>query len=475
MESSKNGKKEEMSLSRFWKYGTGIFFAFLSSQGIQVWSQTGSGLQPMNRILIIYDASNSMNARWQGASKMSISKKLVADIIDSLATVENVQLALRVYGHQSQYPPLDCGDSRLEVPFAAGNGKKIAQVIRTLQSKGATPIAYSLREAAKDFPPCTHCRNLIILITDGIEECGEDPCEASAFLQEKGIALRPFIIGIGEDFSHDFGCVGEYFDASDEEEFVEAFEAVITQALNSTTAQVHLLDADGAPTVSNVNMTFYDHVSGKVVYNYVHALDYAGYPDTLSLDPMHVYDLVVHTRPALRLDSLVVRAGRHSQFALPAAQGDLLVRMKGARPPVALHTPCLLREPGKTDIVNVQYVNDKERYLCGKYDLEILTLPPLCLENVSIEPDKTTMVEVPLLGILVFRRSVEGYGSLYEVDSAGREVLVYRFDDAKRSETLYLRPGTYRVVNRSRYNQRSSATREKTFVLNPGATVEVAF
>ena len=149
--------------------------------------------------------------------------------------------------------------------------------------------------------------------------------------------------------------------------------------------------------------------------------------------------------------------------------------MKGARPPVALNTPCLLREPGKTDIVNVQYVNDKERYLCGKYDLEILTLPPLCLENVSIEPDKTTMVEVPLLGILVFRRSVEGYGSLYEVDSAGREVLVYRFDDARRSETLYLRPGTYRVVNRSRYNRRSSSTREKAFVLNPGATVEVAF
>lgn len=464
-----------MSLSRFWKYGAGILLAFFFCHRLQAQPKTVSEPKPLNRILIIYDASNSMNARWQSASKMSISKKLVADIIDSLATVENVQMALRVYGHQSQYPPLDCGDSKLVVPFAEGNGKRIAQVIRSLRPKGATPIAYSLREAAKDFPPCTHCRNLIILITDGIEECGEDPCEASAFLQEKGIALRPFIIGIGEDFSHDFGCVGEYFDASDEEDFVRAFEVVISQALNSTTAQVNLLDVDGAPTVSNVNMTFYDHVSGKVVYNYVHALDYAGRPDTLTLDPLLVYDLVVHTRPALRLDSLVVRPGRHSQFALPAAQGDLLVSMRGARPSVAVNTPCLLREPGKTEIVNVQYVNDKERYLCGKYDLEILTLPPLYLKNISIDADKTTTVEVPLLGILVFRRSVEGYGSLYAVDSAGKEDLVYRFDDAKRSETLYLRPGTYRVVNRSRYNRRSSATREKTFVLNPGTTVEVAF
>ena len=182
-----------MSLCRFWKYGAGILLAFLFCHGIHAQPRTGSESKPLNRILIIYDASNSMNARWQSASKMSISKKLVADIIDSLATVENVQLALRVYGHQSQYPPLDCGDSKLVVPFAEGNGKRISQVIRSLRPKGATPIAYSLREAAKDFPPCVHCRNLIILITDGIEECGEDPCEASAFLQEKGIALRPHL------------------------------------------------------------------------------------------------------------------------------------------------------------------------------------------------------------------------------------------------------------------------------------------
>lgn len=428
---------------------------------------------PMNRILLIYDASNSMNARWQSASKMSISKRLIAEIIDSLSSVPNVQLALRAYGHQSQYPPLDCGDSRLEVPFAAGNGKRINHVIRTLVPKGATPIAYSLREAAKDFPPCENCRNLIILVTDGIEECGGDPCEASRFLQEQGIALKPFIIGIGEDFSHDFHCVGEYFDASDEADFVRAFEIVISQALNSTTAQVNLLDADGLPTVSNLNMTFYDHVSGEVLYNYVHTLDYYGRPDTLTLDPLHVYDLEVHTLPPLRLDSVVVRTGRHNVVALQAVQGNLVVSMKGSRSSVTNHTPCVVRKPGTTQIVNVQYVNDGNRYLAGRYDVDILTLPPVRLKDVEISADKTTTVDLPMLGILSFNRSVEGYGSLYRLREDGSQELVHVFDNARKGETLYLRPGTYRVVNRSKYNLRTSATREKTFVLTPGGSVSV--
>lgn len=429
---------------------------------------------PLNRILIIYDASNSMNARWQSASKMSRSKKLMEGILDSLGRIPNLQLALRVYGHQSQYPPLDCTDSRLEVPFGPDNARRISHVIKTLVPKGATPISYSLKEAAKDFPPCSNCRNMIILITDGIEECGGDPCEASQFLQKKGIALKPFIIGIGKDFSTSFDCAGEYFDASDEEDFVKAFEIVISQALSTTTAQVNLLDEEGKPSVTDVNMTFYDHVSGKVVYNYVHALNYFGLPDTLVLDPLRIYDLVVHTRPALHLDSVVLNTGKHNHIALPAAQGNLRVSMKGSRASVAEATPCVVRKPGSSEMVAVQYINATERYLAGVYDLDILTLPPVRLTGVEISPDKTTTVDLPMLGIMVFRRGTSGYGSLYKMEQDGTQTLVHNFATEKKIETIYLMPGTYKVVNRSKFNLRSTATREKTFVLEPGSSVDVS-
>ncbi len=107
----KIGKRALLALAVAWSGFWGLAQAQESAQG-----------KPLNRILLIYDASNSMNARWQSASKMTISKRLIAEIVDSLSMVDNVQLALRVYGHQSHYPPLDCNDSRLEVPFAPNNG-----------------------------------------------------------------------------------------------------------------------------------------------------------------------------------------------------------------------------------------------------------------------------------------------------------------------------------------------------------------
>ena len=39
----------------------------------------------------------------------------------------------------------------------------------------------------------------MILITDGIEECGGDHAISIA-LQKKGIVLKPFVIGVGLDF-----------------------------------------------------------------------------------------------------------------------------------------------------------------------------------------------------------------------------------------------------------------------------------
>src|SRR5690606_19107184 len=106
----------------------------------------------------------------------------------------------------------------LEVPFKFNNIGSIKKVIRSITPKGTTPIARSLLRAGSDFPPCPSCRNIIILITDGVEACDEDPCAASMLLQKQGIALKPFVIGIGLDkgFQQTFDCVGTYFDAADE-------------------------------------------------------------------------------------------------------------------------------------------------------------------------------------------------------------------------------------------------------------------
>ncbi len=455
-----------MNCKGFWLF---VFCFFIFKSNAQEQFQ-----EPITtRILLIYDCSNSMNGKWQSDTKMSISKKLLSDILDSLKNTPNLELALRVYGHQSSMPPMDCNDTKLEVPFGKNNIKQIIHKIKTLVPKGATPIANSLMMAADDFPACSNCRNIIVLITDGIEECGGDACAASAYLQEKGIVLKPFVIGIGKNFQESFNCVGNYFDASEETEFTKAFNVVISQALNSTTAQVNLFDVNGNPTETNVNMTFYDHLSGKMMYNYVHAMNHRGISDTITLDPLVVYDLEIQTYPIVKRDSIVLIAGQHNIISLDAPQGALKLVMPGSRAAVAKSIPAIIRQSGNMHTVNVQYVNTQEKYIVGKYDLEILCMPRIYLRDVQVSQSTTTTVELPMIGILVLNKNIEGYGSLY-AQQGNRLELIYNMGDAKM-ETLHLQPGKYKAIIRSKYVHRADATIEKTFVIEPNATTTVTF
>jgi Ca-activated chloride channel homolog len=132
-----------------------------------------------NRILFIFDDSYSMYAPWNSNIKIEVAKKVMGEFLDSLRDIPNLDIALRCYGHTTFFRERNCKDSRLEVPFAQArqNYLKVKQRIQKLEPLGTTPIAYSIGECAADFPPCSNCRNLVILITDGIEECGGNPCE----------------------------------------------------------------------------------------------------------------------------------------------------------------------------------------------------------------------------------------------------------------------------------------------------------
>ena len=92
-----------------------------------------------------------MYGRWQSDTKFNIASRLFSNILDSLKNIKNLELALRVYGHQKQFPPQDCNDTRLEVPFGKDNIARIKHVMKIITPKGTTPIAFSLQQAEHDF------------------------------------------------------------------------------------------------------------------------------------------------------------------------------------------------------------------------------------------------------------------------------------------------------------------------------------
>ncbi len=450
-----------------------ILFLLLFCSVNALWAQNEEkeGPKPVTRILFVFDASQSMIGRWESDTKFNIATRLFSNILDSLRGTLNLELALRLYGHQRYYPPGDCNDTELKVPFGKDNVAQIKQVLRSISPKGITPIAHSLSEAANDFPPCNNCRNIIILITDGIEECEGDPCLVSVELQRQGIILKPFIIGIGRSFKEQFECVGTYFGAKNENEFRTALKVIISRALNPTTVQVNLLDIYENPTETNVNMTFYDHVSGKIKYNFIHSMNSKGVPDTLEIDPLVIYDIVVHTIPPVSKDSIKLTSGTHNTIGIDAPQGFLEFRARGRI--ILKDLPCIIRKKGEHETINVQEFDQVEKYLTGKYEAEILCLPRITSDDIEIRQNHTTTVEIPLPGIAVIQTTTKGYGSVYMED---RDELIWLYnlkDSPQHQETLYLQPGSYRVVFRSKYANRTFYTIEKSFEVKSGQTTNV--
>jgi Ca-activated chloride channel family protein len=440
----------------------------------QVYQQTQRQPPPTTRILFIFDASQSMYGRWETGTKIDVAQKMMGKMLDSLQGIDapHLQLALRVYGHQKPVPPQDCDDTRLEVPFASNNFQKIKNRLSTIRPKGTTPIARSLEKAANDFPTCDDCRNIIILITDGIEACDGDPCEASKFLQTKGIALKPFVIGIGldEHFRKTFACVGQYYNATDESQFETVLGIIISQVLDNTTAQVNLLDQSGQPTETDEPVLFFDQMSGAVRYSFMHTLNYMGQPDTLIIDPLATYNMVVYTIPEVRKDSIVLTAGKHNHIGVKAPQGTLELRTSGGKRVDGLKA--IVRKSGDGHILHVQDFNTKQKYLTGNYDVEILSLPRFVERNVPINQSKTTTLTIPEPGQVSFQGTSPGFGAVL-LERNNRWEWVTDLDENNPRQNLILQPGNYKVVWRSKKARQTLFSHSQNFTITSGGTTIV--
>ncbi|MBA3901517.1 MAG: VWA domain-containing protein [Bacteroidetes bacterium] len=426
------------------------------------------------RILFIFDASQSMLAQWQNGKKIDGAKRLLTQIIDSLSHQPNVEVALRVYGHQS---PLranfkDCNDTKLEVPFASRNHIKIKNKIAEIVPRGTTPIALTLEQSAKDFPHCTDCRNVVILITDGIEECDGDPCAVALALRSKNIILKPFIIGIGlgDDLIKQFDCVGKYVDASNEDAFFSILETVVVEAITNTTAQVSLLDTGKKPSETNVAIVLTDNSTDKIKYQYIHTLNHKGNPDTLSLDPDISYTLNIYTLPSVENNNVTLKKARHNTISANTPQGSLLFKISGFNEYKNLQA--IIRLPGKTETLNVQDLSKPQKYLTGNYEVEILTLPRIILSNVEVRQSHTTTIDIPQPGIASIMLPATGFTSLYLEEKSGLK-WIYNLDEGKYRQMIPLQPGNYRLVHRPLNSKESIFTKEKSFKIEPGGSVSV--
>jgi Ca-activated chloride channel family protein len=248
---------------------------------------------------------------------------------------------------------------------------------------------------------------------------------------------------------------------------------IINKVTSTTTLQVYLLDKNRKPTETDVNMTFYDAYNQHMKYDYYQTLDGRGFPDTLVVDPVSNYDIHIHTLPSIVKKNVIIEPDKHNVTEINAAQGFIHFTLQGRLPQQQLadKIKCVVRS-GK-EIINVQTLNSSERYLAGTYDIEILTLPRIKLDNLKIEANNTTKIEIASPGIVTLQKKYEIIGSILSDNQGKLPQKIYELTTDSKSETIALQPGKYYIIYRPKNAKYMHGTKTLEFEMRSGESVQL--
>ena len=152
-------------------------------------------------------------------------------------------------------------------------------------------------------------------------------------------------------------------------------------------------------------------------------------------------------------------------IGLYAPQGYLNISCPGSNQYRDLEI--IVRKDDDPQILNVHRNEQTEKYLTGEYDLDILTIPRIKLENIKIEQSKTTKIAIPKPGIANLSFPSPGFGSLYKETSDTLE-WVHNLNVNLLHQNLILQPGSYRIIFRPKNSKQVMSTVIKKFNIKPG-------
>jgi len=421
------------------------------------------------RILFIVDYSGSMQAMWGNDKKFNIARDVLYNLADSLQKANsNIEIAVRVFGHQSHRTKNDCKDSKLEVAFANNNAEEIKATFNKIIAQGNTPIAYSLLEAPKDFPEDNKAINSIILITDGLENCEGNPCNAVMELKKKRITINPYIIGldIESDLTKDFECIGTFVNAKDEKTFTKILEIAVKKVTDKTSVEINLLSKENK-LISNTPITLYNHFTGEVVYNFIHSLDKKGKADTIYLDPRGIFDVVVHTFPSLRVANIELKTGIHNIINVSVLKGKLDFDYEKVYDDKKIDY--VLRNLKNDEIIYNAEIKDKY-FLSSKYNLTVLTTPfkEEKIKNIPIERGVHQIINKN--GKLIIDKNHTIIATLFYFEKNVWKI-TKDFGEIKDRIEIKLQPAKYKLVYIDKNTKYSDRTKVRNFDIVEKKTV----
>lgn len=159
--------------------------------------------QEKTNVVLLIDASGSMKASVPGGVKMELAKESIKKFTEQLQTDTNV--ALLAYGHKGAGKETDkalsCKEIETIYPLGSYERNTFENALNSFSASGWTPLASAIEEANDLLVNYSkeEYKNIVYIVSDGIETCEGDPVAAAKKLNESDIEAKVNIIGFDVD------------------------------------------------------------------------------------------------------------------------------------------------------------------------------------------------------------------------------------------------------------------------------------
>lgn len=158
-------------------------------------------------VMVVLDVSQSMadsvdkraKAGTAGSHELKIAaaRSAVIDLVTSLPSGSNY--GLYAYPTRHVLLPSGCEAGRLITPIGPLNPTRALTDVRSLHPDGGTPTGPALARAADLLTSRGLDGGTIVLVSDGMPNCGPDPCTVAKDLHTKHIDLQVHVVGFDID------------------------------------------------------------------------------------------------------------------------------------------------------------------------------------------------------------------------------------------------------------------------------------
>ncbi len=449
----------------------------LSAQGVHGGYRPAAAAEKAavpTRVLLILDCSNSMWGHWQSDAKIKVTQTVLLKFLDSIAHQSDIKVAMRVFGHLNK----EAYGTRLEVPFENNNLYKIQSKIKTLVPQGGCTINEALTHSLNDFPVSEEARNIILVITDGMDDCEGNICQVAQQVQMSGVVVQTFILGIGNGIDADarLNCAGRFLPVPNEEQFAQTLYNVFALSEEKARVVLQVNDEGGHLYNTDIPVVFYDANTRMARFTTHYGIDSKLRPDTLTVDPLVNYDVAFCTRPETIVYGRRFPFGVINRVEVTISQGNLRIGLESTRTSLPIPDyPVVVRRQGSKEVLNIQQLGDQQRYLAGFYDVEVLCVPPLQLQGIVILENANTDLSIPTPGMMIVSKPRGLYEGCVFGEVNGRMKWIADLDGDKTSERLILMPGRYEILLRPRGDNSYDRVVTKRFTIKAGLQTNVTF